>query len=192
MSIAARIAATVSSSCRARRSATVGTCSIVIFCFGQPLDVGELALLARLGERDGHALATRPPDAPDAVDVALRRRGHVVVDDVGEHVDVEPAGGDVGGDEQLGGAVAQPAHHAVALRLVHAAVQRLGAVAAAVHRLGQLVDLDARAAEDERGLAAPRCRGCGRAPPACGRAARRRRVCAPAPVRSARVGAARS
>ena len=69
---------------------------------------------------------------------------------MGERVDVEAAGGDVGGDQQLGGAVAEAAHHAVALGLVHAAVQRLGAVAAAVHRLGELVDLGAGAAEDER------------------------------------------
>ena len=118
----------------------------------QPLDVGELALLPRLGHRDGHTLTTRPPDSPDAVHVALGRRGHVVVHDVREHVDVQAPGRDVGGDEQLGGAVAQPAHHAVALGLVHAAVQRLGAVAAPVHRLGQQVDLEARPAEDEGGL----------------------------------------
>ena len=41
-------------------------------------------------------------------------------------------------------------HHAVALLLRHAAVQRLGLVAARVERLGELVDLGARAAEDER------------------------------------------
>ena len=43
-------------------------------------------------------------------------------------------------------------HHPVALALVHAAVQRLGAVAAPVHRLGELVDLGARPAEHERRL----------------------------------------
>ena len=112
----------------------------------------QLATLARLGERDRRALAPGPSDATDAVHVALGRRRHVVVDDVGERVDVEAAGGDVGGDEQFGGAVAEAGHHAVALALVHAAVQRLGAVAAPVHRLGELVDLGARAAEHERRL----------------------------------------
>ena len=125
---------------------------MVMRCSGRRLDVGELAALARLGERDRHALAPGPPDAADAVHVALGRRRHVVVDDVGERVDVEAAGGDVGGDQQLGRAVAQAAHHPVALGLVHAAVQRLGPVAAAVHRLGELVDLGARAAEHERRL----------------------------------------
>jgi hypothetical protein len=38
---------------------------------------------------------------------------------------------------------AQAGHHPVALLLVHAAVQRLGPVAAAVERLGELVDLAA-------------------------------------------------
>ena len=97
-------------------------------------------------------VAPGPPDAADAMDVAVGRRRYVEVDDVGQRVDVESPGGDVGGDQQLGGAVAQPAHHAVALGLVHAAVQRFGAVAAAVHRLGQHVDLGACAAEHERRL----------------------------------------
>ena len=42
------------------------------------------------------------------------------------------------------------AHHLVALLLRHAAVQRLGLVAARVERLGELVHLGARAAEDDR------------------------------------------
>src|SRR5207244_7050158 len=88
--------------------------------------------------------------APGAVHVRLGSVVHVVGDDVGEVLDVEAAGGDVGGDEQVGGAGAQPSHHPVALLLVHAAVQRFGAVAAAVQRLGELVDLDARATEHDR------------------------------------------
>ena len=108
-------------------------------------------MLARLGERDRDALAAGAADAADAVHVGLGRGRHVVVDDVGERVDVQAAGGDVGRDEQVGVAGAQAAHHAVALLLGHAAVQRLGAVAAAVERLGELVDLVARAAEHERG-----------------------------------------
>ena len=138
---------------------------------GQLLDVEQQSLLARLGERDGHTLATGSADTTDAVHVALRGRRHVVVDHVRQRVDIEPACGDVGRDQQLGGAVAKAAHDAVALRLIHSAVQRLGAISATVHRLGQLVDLDARAAEDERGLWALRCRGCDRARRACASAA---------------------
>ncbi len=84
------------------------------------------------------------------MDVALGRRGDVVVDDVGEAVDVEAPRRHVGGDQQLGGAVAQPAHDSISLHLIHAAVERLGAVAATVHRHGELVDLTARAAEHDR------------------------------------------
>ena len=119
---------------------------------GQLLDVEQQPLLAWLGERDGDALSAGSADATDAVDVALGGGRHVVVDDVGQRVDIEPASRDIGGDQQLGGAVAQATHHAIALRLIHAAVQRLGAVAAAVHRLGQLIDLGACPAEHERRL----------------------------------------
>ena len=54
-------------------------------------------------------------------------------------------------------------HHAVALLLRHAAVQRLGAIAARVQRLGQLVHFGARAAEDDRRRRASPCRARGRA-----------------------------
>ena len=46
--------------------------------------------------------------------------------------------------------VAEAAHHAIALPLLHAAVQRLGAVAVGVERLHQLVHFDPRAAEHDR------------------------------------------
>ncbi len=46
--------------------------------------------------------------------------------------------------------VAHPGHHAVALVLGHAAVQRLGAVTAGGERLAERVDLFAGAAEDHR------------------------------------------
>ena len=42
-------------------------------------------------------------------------------------------------------------HHAIALPLLHAAVQRLGAVAVRVERLDERLDFEPRAAEDERG-----------------------------------------
>ena len=107
-------------------------------------------MLARLGERDRGAAAAGAAGAADAVDVRLGGGRHVVVDDVREVLDVEAARGDVGGDEQVGLAVAEAAHHAVALPLLHAAVQRLGAVAVRVERLDERLDLEPRAAEHER------------------------------------------
>ena len=106
-------------------------------------------MFARLRQRDRDALSSRPPDTSDAVDVGLRRRRHLVVDDVGELIDVETTGSDVGGHEQLGGSTAHPPHDTVALLLAHAAVERFGAIAATVERLGQLVDFGAGPAEHD-------------------------------------------
>src|SRR4051794_1154655 len=117
---------------------------------GHPLDRLQHPVLAGLGQRDRHPLAAAAPDPADPVDVGLRRRGHLVVDDVRELLDVEPTGGDVRGHEQGRGAAAEPSHHAIALLLAHPTVQRLGAVAAPVQRLGELVDLLAGAAEHDR------------------------------------------
>ena len=69
---------------------------------------------------------------------------------MGQLLDVESAGRDVGRDQQVRGAGSQPPHHPVPLLLVQAAVQRLGPVAAAVQRLREGVDLFPRAAEDDR------------------------------------------
>ena len=117
----------------------------------RPLDGLEHLVLARLDQGDRGALAAGPADAPDAVHVRLRRAGHVVVDHVGQLLDVEAARGHVGGHEQVDGPGAQPAHHPVALVLVHAAVQRLGAKAPAVQALGELVYLVPGPAEHDRG-----------------------------------------
>ena len=61
--------ARVSSSRFARRSATVGTLPISIFCFVARSMFFSMPVLARLGERDRDALAPRAPRAADPVDV---------------------------------------------------------------------------------------------------------------------------
>lgn len=60
------------------------------------------------GDRD--ALAPGAADPADPVHVGLGRRRHVMVHDVGQRVDVQPAGRDVGRDEQVGPAGLQPVH----------------------------------------------------------------------------------
>ena len=82
-------------------------------------------MLARLGQRDGGAPAAGAAGAADAVQVGLGRRRHVVVDDVRQVLDVEAARGDVGRNQQVGLLRAEQSHHAIALPLLHAAVQRL-------------------------------------------------------------------
>ena len=111
-------------------------------------------MLARVHQRDRHADTPRAADAADAVHVGLGRCRHVVVHDVRERPDVQPSRGHVGRHDQVGRAAPQPRHDPLALLLVHAAVQRLGAVAAAAEGLGELVDLHPPAAEDEGGLRA--------------------------------------
>ena len=119
---------------------------------GEPLDRAQRVHLRRRHQGDGHPFASGPADPADAVHVGLRRLRHVVVDHVREQVDVQPAGGHVGGHQQLGAAAAQPLHHAGAVFLVHAAVQRLGAQPAPGQRLGDRVDVEPGAAEhDGRG-----------------------------------------
>ena len=120
------------------------------FLPGELLDVAEEPVLAWLGECDRDTLTACTAGSPDAVHVGRRGRWHVEVDDVRELLDVEPAGRDVGGDQQIDRAAARPLHDAVPLLLRHAAVQRLRAIAARRERLGEHIDLGARAAEDDR------------------------------------------
>ncbi len=78
-----------------------------------PSDLGQL-LLGHEGDR-----AARPPHpsgAPDPMDVRLGHVGNVVVDHVGDVLDVEAAGGDVGGRQQPQPVVLEGEHHPVALR----------------------------------------------------------------------------
>ena len=159
---------------------------------GHALDVLEHAVLARLGQGDGDALAPGAADAADAVHVGVGGRGHVVVDDVGELLDVEPAGRHVGRDQQLGRAAAQAVHDAVALLLGHAAVQGLGAVAATVERLGRARRPRCACGRRRSRRRAPPRRGCARGPPACGRATARRRSAGPADASPAAARSRRS
>src|SRR6478752_9794964 len=89
--------------------------------FDQPLDVAEIAeLLAACDQRDRGALGTRARGAADAMHIGLRHVGQVEIDDVGDAVDVDAAGGDIGGDQRadLAGAEQSERPFAVVLRLV--------------------------------------------------------------------------
>ena len=114
------------------------------------LDVAQQPVLARLDQRDRHALAAGAPGPADAMDVGVGVRRDVVVDDVRDVLDVEAARRDVGRDQHIERAVAEAAHDPVAVLLGQAAVERAGVVAAAAERLGQVVDLAAGPGEDER------------------------------------------
>src|SRR4249919_1984692 len=67
---------------------------------GVALDRLELAALLGSDQGDGAAALPRAAGPADAVDVDVGRVGDVVVDDVADARDVEPARGDVGGHQQ--------------------------------------------------------------------------------------------
>ena len=82
--------------------------------------------------------------------VGIRRRRDVEVDDVRDPLDIESPRGDVGRDQDIGFAVAETPQHAIALFLGEPAVQGFRTVPACAERLGEFVDFDAGAAEDDR------------------------------------------
>ena len=111
---------------------------------------GDLGALLGGHEGDRAARAAHPAGAPDPVDVGLGRIGDVVVDDVGDVLDVEPAGCDVGRDQQPQAVVLEGEHHPVALPLAQVAVQGLHLEAAGPQRLVEPRGADLGTAEDDR------------------------------------------
>src|SRR5687768_4319772 len=100
-------------------------------------------------ERDGGSLLARAPGATDAVDVGIGVLGDVVGDHVRQVGDIEPAAGDVGGDEELDLAGPEGGQGAVALALRQPAMQRRDVLAAPLQGGGQAIDSDLGVAEDE-------------------------------------------
>jgi hypothetical protein len=74
---------------------------------GEALDVANLETITETRERDGEALTTCATGAADAVDVIFRLHRQAVVDDVRDARNVDTASGNVGGDQNFGGAIAQ-------------------------------------------------------------------------------------
>ena len=83
------------------------------------------------------------------MNVVLTVVGKIVVDDEGDLLDVNAAGQEIGGDEDTGGAGAELAHDEVPALLVHVAVHGGDGEVAALHLLGEPVDLAASVAEDD-------------------------------------------
>ena len=85
----------------------------------QLLDAAQEIAFTGRTERNGVAPGPGPGGAADAVDVYFGFHGQVIVDDMGNAVHVQPAGGDIGGDQHADAAVLE-------------AGQRLGAGALAL------------------------------------------------------------
>jgi len=74
---------------------------------GEALDVANLETITETRERDGEALTTRATGAADAMDVVFRFHRQTVVDDVRDARNVDTTSGNVGRDQNFGGAIAQ-------------------------------------------------------------------------------------
>ena len=73
-------------------------------------------------EEDRLAAATGTASAADAVGITLRVGGHVIVDDMADALNVEPARGHVGGHQDVDAAVLELTDRALAMLLLHVAV----------------------------------------------------------------------
>ncbi len=105
-----------------------------------------------IAERDRDARVAGARGAADAMHVALGNVRQVVVDHVTDAVDVDAAGGDVGGDQHAHLAFAEVGEHALALILRLVAVDRLGGDARGLEPAHDAVGAVLGAGEDERAV----------------------------------------
>src|SRR4051812_47720373 len=112
------------------------TTRAVVVCHGQT-GGGELRMQVEVAshschilglfgrhERDANSSSTRPRGSAHAVDVGVAVLGNVEVDDVGDAIDIQTAGGDVGRDEDAAGPVLEAGERALALPLALVAMHR--------------------------------------------------------------------
>ncbi len=105
----------------------------------QRLDGLELTQLVLAHQRDGLAATTGAAGAADAVDVILRHLGQLEVDHVGQLIDVQTSGGDVGRHQHSHLALAKIRQRPVAGTLALVAVNGDGIQAILLHLLGEPV-----------------------------------------------------
>src|SRR5665647_1620507 len=105
----------------------------------QPFDIAQEGAFLVIAERDRHAIGAGARGAADAVDVAFRDVRQIVIEHVADAVDVDAAGGNVGGDQSAQLAVTEGGEHALALVLRLVAVDRLGAEAGLLQMADALV-----------------------------------------------------
>src|SRR4051812_28170975 len=130
----------------------------------ESLDVGGLELhrdlerLLQLAHRPGdlgadqgdhRAVGTGATGAARAVDVVLLVRGRVEVDDAADGIDVDAAGGDVGGDERLCLTAREVRERTLALALAAVAVDGDGGDAGSMELLREPVGAVLRAGEHD-------------------------------------------
>ena len=114
-----------------------------------PLNLTHLVALTGVDDGDGGTFLAGASRTPASVGIALDIIGQAEVDDVGQVVYVESAGGHVGGYEQLGEVVAEFLHRQVTLLLAEVAVQALGIISVVNQFVGNLLCVLLRTAEDD-------------------------------------------
>ena len=115
----------------------------------EALEVAEGAGVIGADEADGVADGLGAAGAADAVDVVFGVGGEVVIDDVRDAVDVDAAGGDVGGDEDAEGAAAEVVEGLEALILGAVGVEGAAGDVEGVEAAGDAVGAVFGAGEDE-------------------------------------------
>src|SRR6185295_12569452 len=106
---------------------------------GEALDRAQVGALLVVAEGQRDPAGAGAAGAADAVDVALGLVGDVQVDDVGDAVDVDAAGGDVGGHQDADAAVLEALEGLLAGALGLVAVDGGGAEARPLQLLGAAV-----------------------------------------------------
>ena len=108
--------------------------------------------LAGVEEQDRFAAAARAAGAADAMHVAFAIEREIVVDHVADALHVEPAGGDVGGDDDVELARAEVVDDPFALLLRDVAAQRGDAMPLARQELGEVLGRALRLHEDDHAV----------------------------------------
>ena len=119
---------------------------------GQLLDVLQERLLLAVAIGDGDPVGTGARGPPDAVDILFGDVGQIVIDDVADARDVDPARGDIGRDQDRHAAVAEGVERLFTLRLALVAMDRARRDAGSGELAHDLVGSMLGAAEDERAL----------------------------------------
>ncbi len=116
---------------------------------GETLDIANLETITETRERDGETLTTGATGAANAMDVVFRFHRQTVVDDVRNARNVDTASGNVGGDQNFGGAITQRFEATVTHNLWHRAVKASSRIARFAKLVSQFVGFDLRRSEDD-------------------------------------------
>ena len=118
----------------------------------ESLEGAQRAVILRGDEADGVADGQRPARPADTMNVVFRVHGEVVIDDVRDAVHVDPARGDVGGDEDADFAGFEFLEGAEALVLRAIGMKRRGPDLGALEPPGDAVRAVLGAGEYEHGI----------------------------------------